>query len=43
MMTGVKERPSCGQAYDAASDYEKMVGGLVWMSQPIGTGTDVVM
>lgn len=43
MMTGVKEGPSCGQAYDAASDYEKMVGGLVWMSQPRGTRTDVLM
>lgn len=43
MMAGVEQSPSGGKAYDASSDDQKMVGGLVWIGQPGATGADVVI
>ncbi|KAG6357622.1 hypothetical protein INS49_013499 [Diaporthe citri] len=43
MMTSIKQRPSGGKAYDASSNDQKIVGGLVWIGQPGASGADVVI
>lgn len=43
MMTSIKQRPSGGKAYDASSNDQKMVGGLVWIGQAGVSGSDIVI